>query len=463
VLRLALPLVISSLSWTVMTFTDRMFLTWYSQDALAAALPAAVVFWTVICLPWGICTYATTFVAQYHGAQRPQRIGAAVWQGIWVALIATPVVIATVPWAHWLFQWAGHTPEIERQEIEYYQVLCYGVGFMLLGEALGAFFTGRGLTRTVMFATTIAAAVNILLDYLWIFGYGGFPEWGIAGAAWATNVALVVRAGILFALFLLPRPRRDFGTWRGWRLEPALFARLFRFGAPNGVQLTLEVFGFTVFLMYMGKLGDAELAATNLAFNISSLAFMPVYGLAIAAATLVGQHLGEDRDDLAARAAWSTCWLALAYMAIISACYVAAPALLLAGHMALADPERAGYLRDTTTVLLRFVAAYNLFDALNMVFAGAIKGAGDTRFVLYATLVMAVFLCGGIWLAVDVWDWGLFASWAFVTAWIWVVGVVYLARFLQGRWRHMRVIEPSLDAGNNDRAESPSSAEVFIG
>jgi MATE family multidrug resistance protein len=460
VLRLALPLVISSLSWTVMTFTDRMFLTWYAQDALAAALPAAVVMWTVICLPWGVCCYANTFVSQYHGAGRPQRIGPAVWQGVWAALAGVPLVMATVPLAPWMFGWAGHSPAVQQQEIQYYQILCYGAVFMLPAEALSSFFTGRGLTFTVMVVNTLTAAVNVVLDYLWIFGYAGFPTMGIAGAAWATNASLAVRVGVLLWLFLRSDARTAFGTSH-WGFDPTLFRRLLRYGLPSGLQLTLEVSGFTVFMLYIGRLGEAELAATNLAFNISSLAFMPVFGLSIAASTLVGQHLGDDRDDLAAQAAWTTCALALGYMALVSLLYVGAPDVLLWGFFVWNSDAQADHLRATAIVLLRFVAAYNLFDALNMVFVGAIKGAGDTVFVLRAQFVLAVLLCGGSWLVIEGLQWGLYGSWAFVTLWVWVVGLVYLARFWQGRWRQMRVIEPAVNdlPAVEPRAPSPCAWE----
>ncbi len=438
-LRLALPLIVSATSWTLMQFIDRMFLLWDSQEALAASLPSAMVWWMMLCFPLGICSYVNTFVSQYHGAGRPDRIGPAVWQGVWIGLFATPLVMATGLFANEFFVWIGHSHTVARLEAVYYQVLCWCIGSMLLSAALETFFTGRGETRIVMIVNIMAAFINIGLDYLWIFGRGGFPALGIEGAGWATVVAHWFKTAAYVVLFLSPHGRRVFGAGR-FRLEPALLRRLLRFGGPSGLQLLLEIAGFTCFIMLMGRLGEFELAASTLAFNISSLAFMPMLGLGVAVSILVGQHLGENRDDLAARATWSSLLLALAYVTVISALYVLAPGVLMLGH--LAGAANGAELRQTAIVLLRFVAAYNLFDALQIIFVNAIKGAGDTRFVLLVSIAMSLALIVVGYAVVDVLGYGLYACWWVITLWLWVVGGVYAARFLQGYWRHMRVIEP---------------------
>ena len=117
---------------------------------------------------------------------------------------------------------------------------------------------------------------------------------------------------------------------------------------------------------------------------------------------------------------------------------VLAPDLFLIGHAAGADPASFHEIRDVTVVLLRFVAAYCLFDALQMVFVGAIKGAGDTWFVLIATILVSAAGVSVCWFASQ---WGVLGWWTGLTAWVWMLGVVFSLRFLQGRWRSMRVIE----------------------
>lgn len=442
VLWLALPLMISTMSTTVMTFTDRMFLLWYSKEAVAAALPAAVCLFTVVCLPLGIASYVNTFVAQYEGADRPRRIGPVVWQGLWLGILTTPLWIATIPLAPLMFQW--HEPAVAELETVYYRILAFGGGAMVLAAAQTAFFTGRGATRVVMVVDTAAALLNAVLAYWWIFGGLGLPAAGIAGAGLATITAEWLRVAVYAAIMMRPIYRRLYGLAAGWRLDWPLMRRLCRFGGPGGLQWFMECSSFTVFILLVGRLGVTEAAATNLAFNVNSMAWVPLLGLGIAVSTLVGRHLGRNQPQLAARGTWTALVIALLYMGTMSLLYVLGPDWFLFGHKAGISPEEFGPLRNITVVLLRFVAAYCLFDALNLVFVSAIRGAGDMRFVLCTTLSTSPVAIAATWWGLRWQGWGLIWCWTVITLWVCSLGLIYLARFLQGRWRHMRVIEPEL-------------------
>jgi len=440
-LRLALPLVISTLSWTVMHFTDRVFLNWYSRDAMAAAMPAGALSFAVVCFPLGVAAYVNAFVSQYYGAGRHKRIGLVVWQGVWLGLLAMPFALATVPVANAMFQGIGHSPVIAGYEIELYSTITWGAGAMVAAEAMSAFFTGRGRVRTVMIVDVLAALVNVLLDYALIFGNWGFPAWGAAGAGAATAVAMWFKAIVYLTLFLRKQHREEFGTLTGCRFDGALFRRLLRFGAPSGAQLLCDVGAFTTILLIVGKLGELDLAATSLAFNLNALAFMPVYGIGIATTTAVGHRLGQNRPRLAERATWSAFTLAAIYMTLTSSLYVLAPQSLLWMHAIKADPTEFAALSGLTIILLRYVAIYNVFDAMVVVFSSAIKGAGDTRFVLLTTLCMSPLPVIATLVGVEWFGLGLYWSWISITTWLCVLGVIYMLRFRQGKWRTMRVIE----------------------
>lgn len=450
VLVVALPLVISALSWTVMTFADRVFLKWESGTAMAAAFSASTVWFSVVCFPLGVCTYANTFVSQYWGAEQKEKIGAATWHGVWTALIASPFILATIPLAPALFQFVGHAPEVVEKEIIYFQILCWGGPAMLISQALSSFYSGRGQTWVVMLVDAFYSVVNLVLDYFWIFGLAGFPAWGIAGAGWATVVSLWLKA-ITYALLCLQKKHQEvFGMRSGIALDWRLLKRLWYFGGPSGLQMLLDVLGFTVFILVVGGLGPLEAEATSMAFSISTLAFMPIWGLGLAVGILVGQRLGEDNPDLAARATWTSLVISMAYMAGISILYLTYPGLLLdsffLGVEGTGVPETGigGPVYNLAVNLLIFVAAYNLFDAAQMVFANAIKGAGDTIFILIVSLVMATLLGVLTWGGVKVFQLGVYGCWGLVTSWVCLMGVIFLVRFLQGKWRSMRVIEPKV-------------------
>ena len=445
VMRLALPLVVSTASWTVMHFVDRMFLLWHSTREMAAAMPAGLLHFTVICFPLGIAAYVNTFVAQYDGAGRPERIGLAIWQGVRVGLAATVLMVATIPLAPFFFTLVGHDPQVLCLEVIYYQVLCFGGGAAVIAAALSSFFTGRGQTRVVMMVDVAAALLNVALDYAWIFGHWGFPPLGIEGAAWATVVSQWFRVLLYWRLMDRPAHRLEYQLVSGRRFDPALFRRLLHFGGPNGLQMLVEVSAFTIFILLVGRLGQDAMAATTLAFNVNSVAFVPMLGLGIAVSTMVGQQLGRGHPDLAARATRTSFWMALVYMGTMALLYVAAPDLFLMGHASGTEPEEFTRLRDVTVVLLRFVAAYCLFDAMNLIFVSAIKGAGDTRFILMTTFIVSPLAVLAGWWGITYRGWGLIWCWTVITAWICVLGLVYWGRFLQGRWRQMRVIEPEPD------------------
>ena len=452
VLIVAFPLVISSLSWTVMTFVDRMFLNWVSGSAMSAAFSASMIWFLFLCFPLGICAYANTFVAQYQGAERPKRIGMAVWQSIWVALLFLPFTPLLQWIAPTLFALGGHASEIQEQEVVYFQTLAIGAVGLLVSQAASSFFSGRGKTTVVMCVDTLFAILNILLDYLWIFGMFGFAEMGIAGAGYATSISLWLKA-LTYVLLMLRSPHRDqFSTWKGARFHKDLFRRLLYFGGPSGLQMLLDVAGFTVFVMLIGRLGTVEAEATSMAFSISTLAFMPIWGFGIATGILVGQNLGKNEPDLAGRASWTTLTIALSYMATISVLYVCLPDVFLYGFFVGSQQSLADQLdvKNMAITLLWYVAAYNLFDAGLVIFCNAIKGAGDTLFILYVSLIMGLLLAAASWYLVEVWHVGIYGCWMLITGWVWVGGVLFLLRFLQGKWKHMRVIEaaPPTDSSN---------------
>jgi MATE family multidrug resistance protein len=443
VLAVSLPLVASMGSITLMQFTDRMFLARYSVDAIAAALPAGIASFTFISFFMGVAGYTNTFVAQYTGAGQPGRVGAALWQGIYFSLIAAVFLASVVFLSGPLFDLIGHSPSIRELEITYFNILTLGAGLVVLSSAMACFYTGRGLTRTIMVVHLAGAAVNIPLDYCLINGIGPFPELGIAGAGIATLTASAVILGVLGLLIFSPANRSRFGTWQMRRFDRDLFGRLMRYGVPSGVQFFLEIFGFTFFIQILGRLGDLELAASNIVLSIESLSFLPMVGFHIGNTTLVGQAIGRGRPEDGAYATASALHITLAYMALVACFFLFTPEPLL--HLFRADHQAPEQVREITklgVILLRFVAAFCFFDALNLIFSGAIKGAGDTRFIMgtIAALSLGVMIVP-VYVAVEVLGAGIYVAWSLATLYVCALGLAFMMRYRGGKWKRMRVIE----------------------
>ena len=438
----AIPLILSTATWSIQHFVDRMFLTWYSPETIAAAMPAGMLNFTIISIFLGTAGYVSTFVAQYYGAGRHHRIGPALWQGVYISLFGGFVLLGVIPLAEPVFRLIGHNPEIQQHEVIYFQILCLGGGAYIGSYALSGFFSGRGKTWPVMWVNAATTAVNLVLDYALIFGKWGFPELGIIGAAVATVTAGVFSLLVFFGMLLSAANDSRYRTRKGWRLDKDLLVRLLRFGFPSGVQFFLEIAAFTAFVLVVGRLGTASLAATNIAFNINTLAFMPMIGCGIAISVLVGQYLGANNSDVAQTAVYSGFHLTFVYMASIAAAYVLLPDLFVAPFAHQADPERFAEIYGYSIVLLRFVAVYCLFDTMNIIFCSAIKGAGDTRYVMVMTTILSVFvLFVPVYLTVEIMKSGLLVAWVFATAYVISLGVTFYLRFLGGKWRSMRVIE----------------------
>ncbi len=418
-----------------------MFLSWYSPESIAAAMPSGILYFTILSIFLGTAGYVTTFVAQYHGAGQNERIGPALWQGLYVALIGAGVVLLLVPVAGPLFRFIGHPEEVARLESIYFRILCYGAFAPVASSSLSGFFSGRGNSRPVMIIQLLATGVNIILNYLLIFGNFGFPELGIAGAA----IATISSGGFAFLIFLMlilsRRHDRIYHTRRTWRLDRELFGRLMRFGFPNGVQFFIDIFGFTAFILLIGRLGTVALAATNIAFNISFLAFMPMLGLGMGISIMVGQYIGKERVDLAQRSVTSGMVLSFAYMGSIALIYILIPGVFVSIFSSKSDPALFGRIREMAVTLLRFVALYSLFDTLNIVYASAIKGAGDTRYVMIMILIMSwCVLVIPSYLALVVFSLGVYTAWVFITAYVVILGFGFLFRYRGGKWKNMRVI-----------------------
>jgi MATE family multidrug resistance protein len=456
------PFVLANSFWMLQISIDRVFLGWSDiPGAVGAAMAAMMLFWTPVALLHATATYATTFVAQYLGAGRPARIGPAVWQSIHFSFLTGIACLLFIPLARPLVQMIGHDPAVQELEITYLRILAISALPLLVNVAAASFFFGRGQTRVVLVVSMVGFAVNAVLDYAWILGRWGFPAMGMAGAGWATVLGNLAAAVLAVGLMLLPRYREKYATLSGWRFDRELFMRMMRFGLPAGLVAFFDILGFTLFTMLVGQLGQVALDATSMAFTLNLFSFLPLMGIGQAVGVLVSRSLGENRPDEAARATWRGMVLALACTAFCAVFFLFLPETLAGLFRGSGTTQpNADAVHQTVVILLRFVVVYCAFDAANLVFSSALRGAGDTRFVSWVVLGLSwPLLVIPTWLACKL-GWGLYVAWGFASLYIAVLAFAYLARFCQGKWRTMRVIEPDvIEHPEADQAGPPSLDE----
>ena len=187
-MQVAWPLVINSATFAVLNFCDRLFLSHYGEAEFRASLPAGILFFTLVCGFMALAGFTNTFVAQFWGAGDRAGCARATAQGILFSLISFPLIMLLTPAGLMLLRLGGHGADVLALEEEYFRILMWCGGGMTLSSALSSFFSGRGLTLVIMGCNIIANGINILLNYLLIFGKWGLPEMGIVGAGWATVI-----------------------------------------------------------------------------------------------------------------------------------------------------------------------------------------------------------------------------------------------------------------------------------
>jgi len=442
VLLVAAPLIMAQASATAMSFVDRIFLARYSSNAMAGAMFAGIAGWTVMSLFMGTVGYTGTFVAQYYGAGRHERVSVALWHGVYFALISAVILIVVSGFAGPIMRFAGHTAEARVEETTYFSIFIAGSGLMVMAGALSSFYGGLGRTYYNMAIHVPGHALNVLLNYALIFGRFGLPRWGTKGAA----VATVISAGFICLTFVLVirfgRLGRQFGMLRNPRFEIDIFRRLVRYGLPNGIQLTVDMVGWTAFAMLLFRLGEVEQQGGSIAFSINHLAFLPMIGFGIATSILVGQFIGRGEPELAEKATRNAFRMTFVYMALVAAVFVVFGGPLVR----LFKPEEAGENWPAAfrvgVIFLRFIAVYSLFDAGNIIYSAALKGAGDTRFVMVMiALLSGLCLVLPMYLAVEVIEAGFYAAAGIGTCYVGILALAFYLRYKTGKWKSMRVIE----------------------
>lgn len=446
-LAVALPLMISTGSHSVMIFCDRLFLTRVGTTDLAAAFSAGTIGWSILAIPLGTLGYASTFVSQYFGAGDDAKARAAVWQSFYLSLAAGLLIIATIAAADPFFRLVGHAETLRRKETLYFSIITLAGPIRLVIGCFFCHFSGRGETQIPMIAAIVGNSANIVLSYWLIFGGLGLPAYGLAGAAAGTVIASVLE--LLFYLGFIGTVRRDTlaDWWASRRFDPEMSRRLIGFGLPSGIQMLSDALAITIAIQLVGKIGERELAATTLAFSTNAIVFVPLIGLGMAIGTIVGHRVGAGRPAAAVQSVLLGGRVAALLMGTFAAACVLFPNAVLAPY-AWFGQENFSDLEPILVKLLRYLAAFALFDAAAVLFGFAIRGAGDTRFSLYlltatgwGLLVLPLTLLE----ANDAMT--LDRCWILLTGTIAIQGIGFSLRFFGGKWRSMSVMEDRRDPG----------------
>ncbi len=438
-LSIALPLMISAGTFSLVLFADRTMLLFYDGVSMSASMAGGNFFWVSICLPLGIASMTGAIVSQYVGAGEEEKIGRFLWQSVWLSLLTAPFFLGIALMAPDLFRWAQQPDSLIPAESTYLRWLLVGAVGAVLENALSGFFSGTERTRVIMWVSLGSGLLNLVLDYFLIFGFGALQPLGIAGAAIASSVAFWFKAICYGALILRYDRDGHYRVRKDLSFSSNLMLKLLFFGFPTGLIYVTESGGFTAIVLQIGQLGDVPLRATTMAINFNMVAFIPLIGVSIAASVLVGRHLLESGPARATKSVLVALVLGWVYSSVWVIGYVFFPRALM-GMYELNTPSADSVLAiEIAAGLLKFVAFYVVMDATQLILAGALRGAGDTWFVLGTGLASSLLAYGVGVIAEPIAD-QLHWWWWMITFWVWMLATCMVSRFLQGRWKTMRMV-----------------------
>lgn len=454
-LPIALPMMISQSFDTAMMFIDRLFLSKLGEGYMAACMSGGMISFTTMTFFIGLLSYSGTLTAHAWGAKQYHECPKIVSQGIWLSLLFFPIILLISGLLVLNFDKLGHAPEQVVLERQYFLALLSFTLFPLLRSVLAGFFTGIGRTWVLLLANFIALLVNVIINYFLIFGHGPFPKLGILGAGIGTGISTVTLTLILwgFYLYTIKKDQVFAKLQLFYRFNRHLLLKLWRYGAPCGLELLLNMAAFTCVISLLHSYGTKVADAVTIVFNWDLIAFVPMIGMQIGVTTMVGQYMGAKQPELAEKVTYSGFKIGACYALFMQFLFISASATLI--NLFKPSGEIANFTEIYTlaVVLLRLAAIYIFFDGMILVFTGALRGAGDTTWVMNVNTTMHWLMVLCIYASIKIWNipclspfaqkyafWLPVGSWLFFVCMIMITSLIFLFRFRQGKWKQLDIL-----------------------
>lgn len=387
ILVLGLPLIGSHLAQFAVHVVDTIMLGWYDLTALAASVLASSFFFVVFIMGSGFAFAVMPMVADAAERGEPQRIRRVTRMGLWLSMMYAALFLPSMIWSEWVLLRLGQSAELSRLAQDYLRIAGLGL-FPALGiMVLKSYLAAMERTQVVLWVTLAGVGLNAGLNWLLIFGNGGFPEMGLRGAALASVLTQVV--SLLAMIFYVTRVAglREHALFqRIWRPDVEALREVGRLGWPIGLTNLAESGMFSASALIVGLIGTVQLAAHGIALQIASATFMVHIGLSQAVTVRAGRAIGRGDVPGLGRGAIAGAGLSMAAVGLAMVAFLGAPELLLSGFIAPDEPQRGAILVIGTS-LLAVAALFQLVDAGQVMALGVLRGIQDTR----VPMVMAVF------------------------------------------------------------------------
>lgn len=433
--RLAGPVVVGMISQTLLSVVDTAMVGRLGAISLAATGLGGILSWTIIGSVGALHVGAQAVSARRFGEKNFVVAGKTLDNALWLAVVVGIVTTIVSVWAmSHLFGLFTNDLMVEAEGKRYIMYRLLGTLPFMVIMAFRGFYNGVGDTHLHMNVMIVINASNVLLNWVFIFGHLGAPAMGSAGAGLASTLGTIIGMLLFIIIGFRYKSRDNYNYFKLSNLDRDTMWRIVRLAVPSGLRNLLVMLGFSAFSAIVSGLGTVQMAATNVVLTILSLSYMPGAGFGFAAATLIGQKLGEEDPDGAEEYGWESARLSLTVMGLIGIVFVFFPELLF--RLFTDDPE----VIAKGILPLRIMGAIQVFDAVGMVFSFALEGAGMNRWVLVAELCVnwLVFLPASYILA-HVVGWGLTGAWSAFSFYLVLFSFLVTRKFMSGAWKTVEV------------------------
>jgi putative MATE family efflux protein len=406
ILRLAWPILAAMFLEFALSLANYFWVGYLGTPEQDAVTSSMVVTWTVYATISIIVIGITALVSRAIGAGDKEQAAYVSKQGILMAIGAavffSSLGILASPY---IMQFLKAGPQVMQIGTPYLRIFFIGVGFFYINDALGAIFRASGDTRSPMYSYISATLLNIILDPLLIFGIGPFPRMGVPGAAIATVISVSI--GFLIFVGLILKKKLEFSLAGWYRVRPDFktMFRIFKIGIPISIQNIIFTCVYWFIIQIVHRYGSSAGAAMGIGNRMESLSFLISFGFSVAASTLVGQNLGAEKPDRAAKCAWATVKLIAIETGLVSLIFLTIPGVITGAFTS--DPAVHKIARDYLIIL----GLSQVFMGVEIVLEGSFSGAGNTIPPMIvsipfsiARLPLAYFLCfvldigiNGVW------------------------------------------------------------------
>jgi len=436
-LIISLPMVLSMSFDTFLVFINRMFLSKLGSDYMNAALTGGLMEMVTITFFNGVISYSTAMVAQNLGAQKTSRCSLVLVQAIVIAICSYPLALALMPPAHLFLNFFDVSAKQSVLQIQYFDILLYGSIITMLRHAFACFFIGLGRTRIVMTATLAGVVVTLFLSYCFTFGKFGFPELDIIGAPLAIISGNFIAFCILFLKFFSKEYREIFATNKCWRFSKRILSTLIKKGLPSGAEIFLNMLAFQALILIFDSQSLVAATATSITFSWDMVSYVPLIGLEIGATSIVGKYIGARDFASANRSVYSGIKIGMIYSSFIILLFVGIPGILTDIFAPHSPPPEWSEIHSLAVSMIRIAAIYVTVETLVVVYAGALRGAGDTLAVMFITSGLHWLLTIVAWLFFNVFHFEVMETWG-MTVLIFMIFPIFLyLRWKGGKWRKM--------------------------